>query len=59
LDESLEVLDLEAIDLQTVNLEAVNLEPVDREACAIEAETQFIGYLVIVGMLRFEYHKVR
>jgi len=33
-----------------VNLKAVDLEGVDREACAIEAETLFIGELVIVGI---------
>ena len=47
LEEYLEVVDLEAIDLKAVNLEAVNLEAVylevDGEACAMEAETLFIG----------------
>jgi len=34
---------LEAVDLEAVNLEAVNLEVVDHQACAMEAETLFIG----------------
>ena len=46
----LKAVNLEAVNLQGVNLEAVNLESVDREACAMKAETLFIGYLVIVGM---------
>jgi len=48
LEEYLEAVDLEGIDLkavnqEAVNLEAVNLKAVDREACAIQAETLFIG----------------
>jgi len=50
LEEYLEAVDLEVIDMKVVNLEAVNLEALDREACAMEAQTLFIGQLVIVGM---------
>jgi len=46
----LEVIQLKVVNLESVNLEAVNLEAVDREACAMEAETLFLGQLVIVGM---------
>jgi len=46
----LKALNLEAVNLEAVNLEAVNLKAVDREACAMAAETQFIGELIIVGM---------
>ena len=42
--------DLEAIDPKAFNLEAVNLEAVDWQACAVDAETLFVGYLVNVGM---------
>jgi len=43
LEEYLEAVDLEVIDLKAVHLEAVNLEAVDWVACAMEAETLFIG----------------
>jgi hypothetical protein len=43
LEEYLEVNDLEVIDLKAVNLEAANQKVVDQEACAMEAETLFIG----------------
>jgi hypothetical protein len=43
LEELLEAVDVEVIDLKAVNLEAVNLEAVDWVACAMEAETLFIG----------------
>jgi len=43
LQEYLKADDLKVIDLKVVNLEGVNLEVVDREACAMEAETLFIG----------------
>jgi hypothetical protein len=33
-----------------VNLEVVNVEAVDQETCVMEAETVFIGKLVIVRM---------
>jgi hypothetical protein len=49
LEDYLKVVDLEAIDMKVVNLEAV-----DREACVMEADTLFIGSLVIVGMLRIQ-----
>jgi len=47
-EEYLEAVDLEAIHLKAVNLEAVNQEAVnleaeDWEACAMGAETRFIG----------------
>jgi len=52
LEEYLEAVDLKAIDLKVVNLEAVklvavNLVAVDREACAMDADTLFIGILVL------------
>jgi len=40
-------------------MEVVDLEAVDLDGGATAAETQFIHQLVIVGMLRFEYNKVR
>jgi len=43
LEEYLEVVDLDVIDLEAVHLEVVNLETVDQEACALEADTVFIG----------------
>ena len=48
LEEYLEAVEVEAIDLEAVNrewvsLEAVNLPVVERKACAMEAETLFIG----------------
>ena len=48
LEEYMEAVDLEAIHLKAVNLEAVNQEAVnleaeDWEACAMGAETRFIG----------------
>jgi len=36
-------VNLEAVDLEAVNLESVNLGAVVGEACAVEAETPFIG----------------
>jgi hypothetical protein len=49
-EEILKVVDQEVIDLNGVNLEAVNLKVVDQEACEIDHETLFTGYLVCVGM---------
>jgi hypothetical protein len=58
----LEAVDLEEVDLpvvgqKVVNLEVVDLEAVDRERGATGAETRFLGYLVIEGMLRIGYNK--
>jgi len=46
----LKAVNLEAVILEAVNLDAGNLEAVVWEACAMDAETHFIGQLVIVGM---------
>jgi hypothetical protein len=43
LEEYMEVVDLEMINQKAVNLEALNLEVAYREACAMEAETLFVG----------------
>ena len=48
------VVDLVAVDLKAVDLEAGDLEAVDRDGGAIGAQTQFIGYIVSVGMLKIE-----
>jgi len=54
-EEDLEAIGLKAVYLEAVNLEAVNLKPVDRKACAMQAETLFIGSPAIVNI---EYNKV-
>jgi len=41
---------LNAVSMEAANLEAVNLGPVDQQAYAMNDETLFIGYLVIVGL---------